>query len=35
MNWTTDGLLRVVSYIGLREDKLAKEVRRSVPSQIG
>lgn len=35
MNWTADGLLRVVSYIALREDKPAKEVRRSVPSHSG
>jgi ATP-dependent DNA ligase len=28
LTWTADGLLRAVSYQGLREDKLAREVRR-------
>jgi DNA ligase D-like protein (predicted ligase) len=31
LTWTTDGLLRQVSYQGLREDKPAKEVRRPGP----
>jgi bifunctional non-homologous end joining protein LigD len=29
--WTEDNLLRQVVYEGLREDKPASEVRRSVP----
>jgi ATP-dependent DNA ligase len=29
--WTPDGLLRHVVYLGEREDKLATEVRRSTP----
>jgi ATP dependent DNA ligase C terminal region len=28
LTWTADGLFRQVSYLGLREDKLATEVRR-------
>jgi ATP-dependent DNA ligase len=28
LTWTADGLLRQVSYQGLREDKLAKDVKR-------
>jgi DNA ligase D-like protein (predicted ligase) len=35
MNWTAGGLLRVVSYIALRDDKPAKEVRRPMPTHIG
>lgn len=31
LTWTTDGLLRQVSYQGLREDKPAKQVRRDQP----
>jgi DNA ligase D-like protein (predicted ligase) len=31
LTWTDDNLLRQVVYEGLREDKLAAEVRRSVP----
>jgi DNA ligase D-like protein (predicted ligase) len=31
LTWTADGLLRQVSYQGLREDKPAKEVRRDRP----
>ncbi|HEV2547237.1 MAG TPA: non-homologous end-joining DNA ligase, partial [Stellaceae bacterium] len=31
LTWTADGLLRQVSYRGLREDKAAKEVRRTLP----
>ena len=31
LSWTSDGLLRQVSYQGLREDKAASEVRRPVP----
>jgi ATP-dependent DNA ligase len=29
--WTPDGLLRHVVYLGERQDKLASEVRRSPP----
>jgi bifunctional non-homologous end joining protein LigD len=32
LTWTADGLLRQVTYQGLREDKAAREVRRPVPS---
>jgi ATP-dependent DNA ligase len=32
LTWTADGLLRQVTYQGLREDKAAKEVRRPVAS---
>ena len=32
--WTPDGLLRHVVYLGEREDKLATEVRRD-PPQLG
>jgi ATP-dependent DNA ligase len=32
LTWTGDNLLRQVVYEGLREDKSAAEVRRSVPS---
>jgi hypothetical protein len=31
LTWTADGLLRQVTYQGLREDKAASEVRRPVP----
>jgi ATP-dependent DNA ligase len=31
VEWTPDGLLRHVVYLGEREDKLAAEVRRSPP----
>jgi ATP-dependent DNA ligase len=31
VEWTLDGLLRHVVYLGEREDKLANEVRRSPP----
>ena len=31
LTWTDDNLLRQVVYEGLREDKLATEVRREVP----
>jgi ATP-dependent DNA ligase len=31
LTWTDDNLLRQVVYDGLREDKPAREVRRSVP----
>jgi ATP-dependent DNA ligase len=31
LTWTEGGLLRAVSYLGQREDKLAREVVRSVP----
>ncbi|MGA7867936.1 MAG: hypothetical protein WCA23_28850, partial [Stellaceae bacterium] len=31
VEWTPDGLLRHVVYLGAREDKLAAEVRRSPP----
>jgi ATP-dependent DNA ligase len=31
LTWTADGLLRQVVYEGLREDKPAKNVRRSRP----
>jgi ATP-dependent DNA ligase len=31
VEWTPDGLLRHVVYLGQREDKLADEVRRSPP----
>jgi DNA ligase D-like protein (predicted ligase) len=33
LTWTADGLLRDVSFEGLREDKPAREVRRSRPGQ--
>ena len=29
--WTLDGLLRYVAYLGERQDKLATEVRRNLP----
>jgi hypothetical protein len=31
LTWTADGLLRQVTYQGLREDKPASEVRRPIP----
>jgi ATP dependent DNA ligase C terminal region len=31
LTWTADNLLRQVVYQGLREDKLAREVRREIP----
>jgi len=31
VEWTPDGLLRHVVYLGERQDKLASEVRRSSP----
>jgi len=31
LTWTEDNLLRQVVYEGLREDKLAAEVRRELP----
>jgi ATP-dependent DNA ligase len=31
LTWTADGLLRQVTYQGLRDDKAAKDVRRPVP----
>ena len=34
VEWTPDGLLRHVVYLGEREDKLATEVRRD-PPQLG
>jgi ATP-dependent DNA ligase len=32
LTWTADGLLRQVTYQGLRDDKAASEVRRPLPS---
>ena len=32
LNWTEDGLLRHTVFLGLREDKPAREVRREMPS---
>jgi ATP-dependent DNA ligase len=32
LTWTADGLLRHTVYVGLREDKLAEEVRRALVS---
>jgi ATP-dependent DNA ligase len=34
VEWTPDGLLRHVVYLGEREDKLAIEVRRSPPHAV-
>ena len=31
LEWTTDARLRHASYIGLRQDKAAKDVTRDVP----
>ncbi len=33
--WTEDGQLREVIYVGLREDKPAREVRRPIPTRSG
>ena len=33
LTWTDDGLLRHTVFVGLREDKPAKDVRREVPSR--
>jgi DNA ligase D-like protein (predicted ligase) len=33
LTWTDDGLLRHTVFVGLREDKLAKDVRRELPSR--
>jgi hypothetical protein len=30
LTWTADGLLRQTVYVGLREDKPAREVRREI-----
>jgi bifunctional non-homologous end joining protein LigD len=32
-NWTDDNLLRQAAFLGLREDKAAREVRREIPSK--
>jgi hypothetical protein len=32
VEWTPDGLLRHVVYVGERQDRLASEVRRSRPN---
>ena len=31
LSWTEDNLLRQVVYVGLREDKPARDVRREAP----
>jgi ATP-dependent DNA ligase len=33
LTWTDDGLLRHTVFVGLREDKPAKDVRRELPSR--
>jgi bifunctional non-homologous end joining protein LigD len=33
--WTEDGQLREVIYVGLREDKSARDVRRAIPTRTG
>jgi ATP-dependent DNA ligase len=35
VEWTPDGLLGHVVYLGEREDKVATEVRRSPPPRVG
>jgi bifunctional non-homologous end joining protein LigD len=35
LTWTLDSLLRQLAYVGLREDKPAREVRRPVPKTGG
>ena len=32
LNWTEDGLLRHTVFLGLREDKPAREIRKEMPS---
>jgi bifunctional non-homologous end joining protein LigD len=32
LTWTGDGLLRQTVFVGLQEDKLAREVRREAPN---
>ncbi len=34
LTWTLDNLLRQVAYVGLREDKPARDVQRSIPSPV-
>jgi ATP-dependent DNA ligase len=33
LTWTDDGLLRHTVFVGLREDKLAKDVRREASAR--
>ena len=33
MTWSDDGLLRHIVFVGLREDKRAREVRREAPDR--
>ena len=35
LTWSEDGLLRHTVFVGLREDKPAKEVRREAPTTVG
>jgi hypothetical protein len=35
MSWEDDGLLRHTVFLGLREDKPAREVRREAPTGCG